>query len=89
MDKLQGAYSLVLMSPRKLIGARDPRGFRPLSIGKLGNSYLLASETCAFDSLSALNLCVTSALARWSSSTKRGLHSYTEKCGRRDLLLHF
>lgn len=53
MDKVKGAYSLVLMSPSKLIGARDPHGFRPLSIGKMGDSYMLASETCAFDSLGA------------------------------------
>lgn len=53
MKELQGAYSLVLMSQNKLIGARDPRGFRPLSIGRIGQSYMFASETCAFDSLGA------------------------------------
>ncbi len=49
MRKLKGAYSLVISSPRKLIGARDPFGFRPLVIGKRENSYVLASETCALD----------------------------------------
>lgn len=53
MDSLEGAYSVVLMSPRKLIGARDPYGFRPLCIGKLQNSYILSSETCALDNLGA------------------------------------
>lgn len=53
MHKIKGAYSLVLMSPRKLVGARDKKGFRPLSIGKIDNTYMLASETCAFDSLGA------------------------------------
>lgn len=53
MDNLEGAYSVVLMSPRKLIGARDPHGFRPLSIGKIKNSYILSSETCAFENLGA------------------------------------
>lgn len=53
MEKIQGAYSLVIMSPRKLIGARDPFGFRPLCIGKRGNVYLLASESCALDALDA------------------------------------
>jgi amidophosphoribosyltransferase len=47
MKKLRGAYSLVISSPRKLIGARDPFGFRPLVIGKRDRSYILASETCA------------------------------------------
>ena len=53
MHKIKGAYSLVIMSPRKLIGARDPFGFRPLCIGKRDNMYLLASETCALDTVGA------------------------------------
>jgi amidophosphoribosyltransferase len=53
MDKIKGAYSLVIMSPRKLIGARDPFGFRPLCIGKRGSTYLLASESCALDTVGA------------------------------------
>ncbi|HHU05429.1 MAG TPA: amidophosphoribosyltransferase [Clostridiales bacterium] len=54
MKRLQGAYSIVLMSPQKLIGARDPLGFRPLSIGLRGdNEYVLASETCALDAVGA------------------------------------
>ena len=53
MKKIIGAYSLVLMSPRKLIGARDPFGFKPLCIGKRDNAYILASETCALDTVGA------------------------------------
>lgn len=53
MGKIKGAYSLIVMSPRKLIGARDPFGFRPLCIGKRDNAYLLASETCALDTVGA------------------------------------
>lgn len=53
MHKIKGAYSLIIMSPRKLIGARDPFGFRPLVIGKRDNSYILASESCALDAVSA------------------------------------
>ena len=53
MKKLSGAYSLVIMSPRKLIGARDPQGFRPLCIGKRDNAYILASETCALETIGA------------------------------------
>ena len=44
MQKIKGAYSLVIMSPRKLMGARDPQGFRPLCIGKRGNAYVLARD---------------------------------------------
>ncbi len=53
MDKLKGSYSLVIMSPRKLIGVRDPYGFRPLCIGKRDNMWLLASESCALDTIGA------------------------------------
>jgi len=53
MYRIKGAYSLVLMSPKKLLAARDPQGFRPLSIGKMGDSILVASETCAFESVGA------------------------------------
>jgi amidophosphoribosyltransferase len=53
MKKLHGAYSLVIMSPRKLIGARDPFGFRPLVIGKRDQAWIFASETCALDTIGA------------------------------------
>lgn len=53
MDKIKGAYSLIVMSPRKLIGARDPFGFRPLCIGKRDRAYILASETCALETIGA------------------------------------
>lgn len=53
MDRIRGAYSLVVMSPRKLIGARDPYGFRPLCIGRRDTTYFLASESCALDTLGA------------------------------------
>ncbi|SCP96502.1 amidophosphoribosyltransferase [Anaerobium acetethylicum] len=53
MKKIKGAYSLVVMSPRKLIGARDPHGFKPLCIGKRENAYIIASETCALETVGA------------------------------------
>lgn len=53
MKKIQGAYSLVIASPRKLIGARDPFGFKPLVIGKRDNAYILTSETCALETIGA------------------------------------
>lgn len=53
MFRLKGAYSLVAMTRRKLVAARDPYGFRPLCIGKLNNAYVVASESCALDSIGA------------------------------------
>ncbi len=53
LRKLEGAYSLVIMTEKELIGARDPFGFRPLCIGKLGDAYVLSSETCALDLIHA------------------------------------
>lgn len=53
MCRIKGAYSLIIMSPRKLIGARDPYGFRPLCIGRRDNAYILASESCALDTIGA------------------------------------
>ena len=53
MKKIKGAYSLIVMSPRKLIGARDPFGFKPLCIGKRDNAFVLASESCALDTIGA------------------------------------
>jgi amidophosphoribosyltransferase len=51
--QIQGGYALVMLTQNSLIGVRDPYGIRPLVIGKLGNSYVLASETCAFDIIGA------------------------------------
>lgn len=52
-QKLKGAYALVVASPRKLIGARDPYGFKPLVIGKRDNAYIITSETCALETIDA------------------------------------
>jgi len=51
--KIQGGYALTILSEKKLIGIRDPFGIRPLVLGKLKGSYVLASETCAFDIIGA------------------------------------
>ena len=51
--KIEGAYSLVIMTEKELIGVRDPHGFRPLSIGRIGDAWVLASETCALDLIHA------------------------------------
>jgi amidophosphoribosyltransferase len=53
LEKIKGAYSLVMMDKQRLIGIRDPLGIRPLVLGKMGNAWCLASETCAFDLIGA------------------------------------
>ncbi len=49
LSQLEGAFSLVLLVGDMIVGVRDPQGFRPLCLGKLGDGYILASETCALD----------------------------------------
>jgi amidophosphoribosyltransferase len=51
--RIEGAFSLVIMTENELIGVRDPHGFRPLSLGKVGDAWVLASETCALDLIHA------------------------------------
>lgn len=53
MKELQGAYAVVILTPKRLVGMRDPWGLRPLCLGKLKNSYVLASESCALDAVGA------------------------------------
>lgn len=53
MDDIKGAFSLLLMSPSKLIAARDPWGFRPLCMGSYEGGYVFSSESCAFDAIGA------------------------------------
>ena len=53
LRQVSGAYSLVLMTENELLAARDPRGFRPLCLGKLEGAYIVASETCVMDLIEA------------------------------------
>jgi amidophosphoribosyltransferase len=53
LNQVEGAYSLLVLTTDELYAVRDPRGFRPLNLGKLGDTWLVASETCAFDLLNA------------------------------------
>ena len=53
LEAVDGAYSLVMLTDTSLIAARDPHGFRPLALGRLGDSFVVASETCAFDIIGA------------------------------------
>src|SRR5213078_51032 len=53
MPRLEGAYSTVVMTKRAVVAFRDPYGVRPLALGKLGDRYVVASESCAFDIIGA------------------------------------
>ena len=53
ISQVRGAFSFVMMTPNRMLGVRDPHGFRPLAIGKLGDAWVLCSETCALDLIGA------------------------------------
>jgi amidophosphoribosyltransferase len=53
INQVHGGYALLILSKDKLIGIRDPHGIRPLQLGRLGNAWVLASESCAFDTIGA------------------------------------
>lgn len=72
--KLKGAYGLVIMSPRKLIGVRDPYGLKPLCLGKREHAYVLASESCALKAAGA-EFIRDLAPGEILTITKEGLHS--------------
>ena len=74
MSKLKGSYSLVIMGSHKLIGVRDPWGIRPLCIGKLNNSYVIASETCALETINATYIRDVKP-GEIITIDKKGLHS--------------
>lgn len=57
LNQVEGAYSVAILTDKSLIAARDPHGWRPLAVGKLGDAYVIASETCAFDLIGATYLC--------------------------------
>lgn len=88
MDKLEGAYSMVIVSPSKLIAVRDPHGFRPLCLGKMKNSYMVSSESCAFDSLGA-EFVRDIKPGEVLVIDESGVHSYTEHCGEKTSMCIF
>lgn len=79
MKKIEGAYALVIMSPRKLIGARDPYGFKPLCIGKKEDAYILVSESCALDTIGA-SFVRDVEPGEIVTITKDGIQSNTSMC---------
>ncbi len=57
LNQINGAFSVTILTDDKLIAARDPHGWRPLAVGKLGKAFVVASETCAFDIIDAEYIC--------------------------------
>ncbi len=89
MDRLKGAYSLVVMSPTKLIAARDPHGFRPLCYGVRGDgAYIVASESCALNAVGA-KLVREIEPGEMLVVTRDGLKSDTSHCGGKKSLCVF
>lgn len=82
MYMIEGAYSIVMISPSKLIAVRDPNGFRPLCLGKMKNSYIVSSESCAFDSLGAEFIRDVKP-GEMVVIDEDGVHSYTDHCGQK------
>lgn len=88
MDKIKGAYSMVMIAPSRLIGVRDPRGFRPLCIGKLGENYIITSESCVFDSLGG-EFVRDVEPGEMVVIDDEGVHSYKNNCGGKTSLCLF
>lgn len=82
VSRLKGAYSIIVMSPKKLIAVRDPMGIRPFSVGKRGNRYFFSSETAAFDVLHAERLydVLPGELIKIDET---GVNHYTQNVGKR------
>ena len=76
LGQVSGSYSLVMLTEGKLVAARDPRGFRPLVVGKLGDDFVVASETCALDLINAAYLRDV-APGEILVFDQDGMHSYT------------
>ena len=81
LDSLKGAYSLAVMSPRKLIAARDPLGFRPLCIGELPDGWAVASESCALDAIGARFVRDVEPGEVVTISRENGIESDRSHCG--------
>lgn len=75
--KIKGAYGLVIASPRKLIGVRDPYGLKPLCLGRMNHAWLIASESCAIEAAGG-EFIRDIAPGEIVTITKEGLHSDTE-----------
>jgi amidophosphoribosyltransferase len=88
MTTLHGAYSIVMMSRRKLIAARDPNGFRPLCMGKIGPSIFFASESCALNAIGAQFIRDVRP-GEIITVSEEGIESITDHCEKKSSLCVF
>ncbi len=88
MQKIKGAYSLVIMTPQRMVIARDPQGFRPLTMGRLKDAWVFASETCALDSINA-EFVRDIEPGEIVVVDSNGLHSNKEMCGQKTAMCVF
>src|SRR5437899_1153122 len=90
LNQVEGAYSLLVLTPDELYAVRDPRGFRPLNLGKLGDAWLVASETCAFDLLNAqyVREIQPGEMVRISRSGIESIHFAPEKAHQQCIFEH-
>ena len=88
VDRLTGAYSLVVMSPRKIVAARDPQGIRPLCLGKIGGSDVIASESCAIHAAGG-EFVRDIAPGEIVVIDEEGVHSIAHACGQKTGLCVF
>ncbi|HXL21159.1 MAG TPA: amidophosphoribosyltransferase [Candidatus Dormibacteraeota bacterium] len=90
LNQVEGAYSLVMLTQDELYAVRDPRGFRPLVLGKLGDAWLVASETCAFDLLNAqyVREVAPGEMVRISKSGVESIHFAPEKPSQQCIFEH-
>lgn len=80
MKKVTGAYCLAIMTPNKLIAVRDPKGFRPLCLGKLRDAFIIASESCAIDAVGG-EFIRDIRPGEVLVITQDGIESHTDNCG--------
>jgi amidophosphoribosyltransferase len=86
MRRLQGAYSLTIMTNKTLFGIRDPLGVRPLCLGTMTNNYVIASESCALDHIGA-SFTREIEPGEIVSITENGIDSYLEETGKKALCI--
>ena len=86
MHRLQGAYSLTIVTNHSLFGVRDPFGVRPLCLGSINGGWVIASESCALDHIGA-NFIREVEPGEIVSITENGVNSYREEVGRRGLCI--
>ncbi|MBA7616758.1 Amidophosphoribosyltransferase [subsurface metagenome] len=86
MHRLQGAYSLTIMTNHTLFGVRDPFGVRPLCLGAINGGYVIASESCALDHIGA-NFVKEIEPGEIVSITENGIDSYQEEVGRKGVCI--